>query len=226
MPYYLNVTFDLYFQGNMLQCYPECLNHTIYNVYPGITPICDEPSSVQAYSLSPTIVPTCSPSTKAPSLVPTRNNNIFPEERQALQDLYDSTDGPNWYNYYGYTRWDFSYPDTNPCDEGWHGVSCSLDYHITSLYLSYKNLIGTIPSTIDQLSFLQGLYLYSNQLIGTIPTTIGQLSFLQWLDLSYNQLTGTIPSTIGNLSSVQFLNLKYNRLTGIVPASLCQIYLK
>jgi hypothetical protein len=23
------------------------------------------------------------------------NNNISPEERQALQDLYDSTDGPN-----------------------------------------------------------------------------------------------------------------------------------
>ena len=54
----INVTFDLYFQGNMLQCYPECLNQSIHNVYPGSTPICDEPSSVQAFSLSPTVVPT------------------------------------------------------------------------------------------------------------------------------------------------------------------------
>jgi len=55
------------------------------------------------------------------------SNNISPEERQALQDLYDSTDGPNWYNG---ASWDFSNPNANPCDEGWRGVDCSDDYHI------------------------------------------------------------------------------------------------
>jgi len=146
--------------------------------------------------------------------------NIPPEERQALQDLYDSTDGPNWYNYGG---WDFSNPNANPCDEGWDGVYCSIDYHINDLYLDYRNLRGTIPSTIGQLSSLNFLYLSNNQLFGSIPSTIGNLSSVYSLHLEDNLLIGTIPSTIGQLPYLYELYLSNNRLTGIVPSSLCQM---
>jgi hypothetical protein len=183
--------------------------------------IADYPSTAPSFGLF-SRQPSSQPST-VPSVQPVVKNNISPLERQALQDLYDSTDGPNWYNYNSYTRWDFSNPYVNPCDEGWYGVTCSLDYHITSLYLSYRNLIGTIPSTIGQLSSLQYLFLSSNHLIGSIPSTIGQLSSLQALVLSYNQLTGVIPSTLGQLSSLYYLYLPYNNLIGTIPDTIGQL---
>jgi len=223
-------------EGNSIACYPLCFENTAIEVkvYPS-TPVCD---TLSVYSLSGPLKDATSSALVMASSV----SNISPLERQALQDLYDSTDGPNWIYYYG---WDFSNPYANPCDEHWYGVTCSADYHIISLGLFYKTgtipstigqlsslqslylnsnqLTGTIPSTIGQLSSLQYLYLYSNQLTGTIPSTIGQLSSLYYLYLAYNQLTGTIPSTIGQLSSLQGLVLNNNQLTGRLPSSLCQI---
>ena len=50
-----------------------------------------------------------------------RNSNIPSAERQALQDLYESTDGAHW-NYGSSssagTHWSFDDPDVNPCIEG------------------------------------------------------------------------------------------------------------
>ena len=175
----------------------------------------------------PTVVPTNSLLTVVPTLVPlsspsSNNNNIPPLERQALQDLYDSTDGPNW-NIPSQYHEDFSNPNANLCDL-WLTFQCSSDYHIIGLDLYYSNLIGSIPSTIGQLSSLEGLYLHANQLIGTIPSTIGQLSSLRNLDLSYNQLIGTIPSIIGQLSFLQRLDLSFNQLIGSIPSTIGQLY--
>ena len=167
---------------------------------------------------------------------------IPPLERQALQDLYESTDGPNWIANHG---WEFSDPNSNSCS--FFGVECDNGSNVSilslssnrlsgtipstigqltslkSLNLGDNELIGTIPSTIGQLTSLKSLYLGDNKLIGTIPSTIGQLSLnLFALSLSNNQLSGTIPQTIGKLSSLLFLGLNDNRLTGIVPFSLCQ----
>jgi Leucine-rich repeat (LRR) protein len=168
-------------------------------------------------------------------------DTISPLERQALQDLYESTDGPNWIANNG---WEFSDPNSNPCNffgvecDGSHVSILSLSSNrlsgtipstigqltsLKSLSLGDNELRGTIPSTIGQLSSLTSLYLGDNELIGTIPSTIGQLSLnLYALSLSNNQLSGTIPQTIGQLSSLSFLGLNDNRLTGIVPFSLCQ----
>lgn len=144
-------------------------------------------------------------------------DTISPLERQALQDLYESTDGPNWIANNG---WEFSDPNSNPCS--FFGVECD-GSHVSILSLSSNGLSGTIPSTIGQLTSLTSLYLGDNELIGTIPSTIGQLSLnLFALSLSNNQLSGTIPQTIGQLSSLSFLGLNDNRLTGIVTFSLCQ----
>ena len=143
---------------------------------------------------------------------------IPPLERQALQDLYESTDGPNWIANHG---WEFSDPNSNSCS--FFGVECDNGSNVSILSLSSNRLSGTIPSTIGQLTSLKSLYLGDNKLIGTIPSTIGQLSLnLFALSLSNNQLSGTIPQTIGKLSSLLFLGLNDNRLTGIVPFSLCQ----
>ena len=42
--------------------------------------------------------------------------------------------------------------------------------------------------------------------LGTIPSTIGQLTKLTYLGIEYNKLTGAIPASIGLLSSLQTYN--------------------
>jgi hypothetical protein len=78
--------------------------------------------------------------------------------------------------------------------------SCS-NSRISTLKLSNKNLIGSIPTEIGLLTGLRYLYLDNNQLNGTIPSTLGNLKNLQWLWLYNNKLTG-FPSSLLSLSSL------------------------
>ncbi len=50
--------------------------------------------------------------------------------------------------------------------------------------------------------------------LGTIPSTIGQLTKLTYLEFGNNKLTGTIPTSIGLLSSLRTLYLFFNSLNG------------
>jgi len=84
--------------------------------------------------------------TLALSAVSSNSINIPSTERQALRDLYDSTDGPHWTYYIGSGggAWDFSDPSVNPCDQNWYGIYCT-DNHIVYIALYYNVLYGTIP---------------------------------------------------------------------------------
>jgi hypothetical protein len=57
-------------------------------------------------------------------------------------------------------------------------------------------------------------------LVGEIPTSIGDLTFLTWLDLSRNNITGAMPSSIGNLAHLVYLSLENNMISGVIPSSL------
>jgi hypothetical protein len=61
------------------------------------------------------------------------------------------------------------------------------------------------------------LRLDNNKLVGTIPSSIGQLTAMVFLALGNNQLTGTIPSQLGQLTAMRELWLNGNKLTGLVP---------
>jgi uncharacterized repeat protein (TIGR01451 family) len=154
-------------------------------------------------------------------------NDIPISECQALVDLYNSTNGPNWTD-------NRNWLITEPCsfDNPWFGVSCSVSSgHVRGLWLHNNRLSGSIPSTIGNLTDLEVLYLLLNQLSGSIPSTIGNLTKLQELELHINQLSGGIPPTIGNLASLQQLILSNNQLSGSIPptignlASLQELYL-
>ena len=62
-----------------------------------------------------------------------------------------------------------------------------------------QGLVGTIPDSFADLSFLSTLSLASNSLSGTIPPYLADLSRLQNIDLSHNMLTKTIPAVLGKL---------------------------
>jgi Leucine-rich repeat (LRR) protein len=147
-------------------------------------------------------------------------------EIAALHDLYDATNGDFW-NWEGPGNiWNFTNP--NPCVDAWQGVNCSQVVsdgflHVVELALQEYGLIGTIPSSIAQLTQLVALNLSLNALNGTIPDCVGELAVLTELYLGRNRLSGTIPATLGQLTQLKVLALEYNLLTATLPDSFQQL---
>jgi hypothetical protein len=92
---------------------------------------------------------------------------LLPTEKTILECLYTATDGPHWYS-----TWDLT---TDPCQNYWHGVSCTCLYtatycNVLSLTSSYNQLQGTIPTCLTGLSLLDTLDLSANALVSSIPS--------------------------------------------------------
>lgn len=159
-------------------------------------------------------------------------------EKQALNDLFVQTNGTDWKNN---TQW---IETDNPCT--WHGIQCDNGVMpISEIQLNTHNLLGQLPSTLNQLADLKRLYLghnnlsggFSDQLYktrlhvlwiqdnafsGSISEQISQMTFLQDLNISNNQFSGDLPDNIGNLSRLESLDLSSNLFTGPLPQSFDQ----
>ncbi|XP_024362293.2 probable leucine-rich repeat receptor-like protein kinase At5g49770 [Physcomitrium patens] len=73
----------------------------------------------------------------------------------------------------------WSGPD--PCADKWEGILCE-DNRVVSLYLVNKELKGTIPPAIGDLTALQNLDLsFNGNLQGTLPDELGKLTSLEYL---------------------------------------------
>ncbi len=127
----------------------------------------------------------------------------------ALVALYNSTNGANWSE-----PWYL-----NESAENWAGVIIS-GGRVIELDLPDRNLIGTIPTAIGDLTALTFLDLSGNQLSGYIPAEIGGLTALGSLDLSWNTLSGNIPTEIAGITGLYYLRLRGNQLTGSIPTQL------
>ena len=158
-------------------------------------------------------------------------------QRQVLEDLYNSTNGPGWTIS---TNWLVG----DPCEQAWYGVVCSsFGDAVTRITLPGNNLVGTsgvasLPANFNALTSLIEVNLDANALTGAIPALTGlndlfyfrvsnnnltgpipQLSGLQALEkfLAYsNGLTGPIPE-LTNLPALEVVSVSYNRLTGSIP---------
>ncbi len=136
----------------------------------------------------------------------------------ALVDLYNSTGGPNWTN-----TWNLEEPVST-----WYGVTVNTAGRINSLVFNdgsteSNNLIGSIPSSLGNLTMLSELNLAYNQLSGSIPPSLGNLSNLFSLSLNDNQLSGSIPSVLWNITDIAEINLSNNQLSGGIPAPLSDL---
>lgn len=135
-------------------------------------------------------------------------------EYQALEALYNATDGNNWTNN---DNWDFT-GDENDVTDTWFGLIVS-GGHVTQINLQSNNLVGTIPAEIGDFPELIELRLNNNSLTSAIPVEIDGLINLSRLDLNDNDLSGTLPTELGSLTSLQIMQLQTNSFTGVVPAS-------
>lgn len=135
-------------------------------------------------------------------------------ECQALQALYSSANGAQWYDKSGWAT------TNTPCS--WYGVTCQAG-HVSQLDLRDNNLAGPLPAQLADLSQLRVLNLKRNALTGAAPAGLGSLAQLQTLELSENSLSGAIPTPLGSLAALQTLNLSNNQLTGAIPAQLTSL---
>ena len=94
-------------------------------------------------------------------------------------------------------------------------------YHLVHLW--GNDIVGSIPSTLSQLSKLHTLYLDDCHLDGEIGDTLNQLKNLKHLDLSGNKLRGHIPHGLGSLGQLRDLRLSNNLLTSTFPMSLISL---
>lgn len=144
------------------------------------------------------------------------------QEKQALIDFYNSTNGAGWV-----TKWNIALINNYPAIS-FVGVTIT-NGDVTAINLPDDNLVrGTLPTTIGNLTQLTGLTIRGsvpasvlrNIINGAIPTSISSLSHLTSLFLTKNECVGSLPAEIGSLTSLKYLDLSSSSgLTGPMPAS-------
>ena len=137
-------------------------------------------------------------------------------DRAVLVEFHKSTGGgETWGVPGGLSNW-----LTNlPLDE-WTGVNTNDDGRVIDIFLDSRDLQGTLPASLGNLTELEHLNLSGNDLTGSIPTSLGKLTKLTHLNLSYTDMTGPIPSSLGNLTELAYFNLSGSDFTGSIPSSL------
>eukprot|EP01084_Bolivina_argentea_P125797 222832_1 len=114
----------------------------------------------------------------------------------------------------------------------WYGIKCNSQNQTVNIELSINNIIGSIPSSISNLTMLSILDLYGNRPSNyygcttsnlqntSLPETIYNLKHLTKLDLEYTCLGGILNDKVGNLLNLEYLKLHGNFVTGTIPLSL------
>ncbi|XP_075658369.1 putative LRR receptor-like serine/threonine-protein kinase At1g67720 isoform X1 [Castanea sativa] len=110
----------------------------------------------------------------------------------------------------------------DPCvPTPWEWVACSSTTppRITKILLSRKNVIGEIPSELNNMEALTELWLDGNSLEGPLPD-ISNLINLKIVHIENNRLNGSVPSYLSSLPSLQELYIQNNSFTGEIPSGL------
>jgi hypothetical protein len=117
-----------------------------------------------------------------------------PEERQALIDLYNATDGPNW------PIGGFSWNTPAPLST-WTNVRVD-NGHVVSVVLGTFGITGTLPASLADLTFLEIADFRSCNLSGEVPD-LGSISTLEKFDISSNRFSfGDLETHFTNNSSI------------------------
>ncbi|KAK6943520.1 Leucine-rich repeat-containing N-terminal, plant-type [Dillenia turbinata] len=103
----------------------------------------------------------------------------------------------------------------------WTGVICNLtNQRVIGLILNHKSLVGSLPPSIGNLTFLTELNLRNNSFQGEIPEEVGRLQSLNHLNLSYNGFVGRIPTNLSRCTQLTIFTADYNELVGEIPDQL------
>ncbi|KAJ6818239.1 receptor protein kinase TMK1-like [Iris pallida] len=99
-------------------------------------------------------------------------------------------------------------PSADPCS--WDLVTCSASGRVTAIQVGDKNLAGTLPSSLGNLTALLRLELHSNRLSGPLPASLGTLASLQTLLLHKNRFESLPADLFAQMSSLESAYLDDN----------------
>ncbi|GAA6153778.1 hypothetical protein [Pseudoteredinibacter isoporae] len=179
--------------------YLNLLNGSLLLLAAACTPLVSQAqtqASVGAYDCS------------AQSQIPTAECN-------ALKDLFASTAGESWTNK---NNWGTG----NPGD--WDGVALigvAPNQNVITLSMDNNNMVGSLNSSLGNLTELRQLNFSQNSLTGPIPSSFSALINMRRLFLFNNQLNSGIPDIFGGWANVLLISIAENPdLGGTLPSSL------
>ena len=154
-------------------------------------------------------------------------------EKAILMLLYSACGGKDW------LQQDAWLTSSNVCN--WFGIECNEDENVKALILDNNNVIGTLPSEVFDLPYLDTLVLESNEMVVNFDN-IMQAQSLKYLDLkntalfdlngldkalnlkqvilSSNKIIGKLPDKLFALTNLEQLYLDSNKITGILPENI------
>jgi Leucine-rich repeat (LRR) protein len=159
-------------------------------------------------------------------------HGIPQNQYNALQDFYNSTNGPHWRWEIALTKlnfsvWNFTH-SANPCADNWQGLYCdctnSLQNRCTiaKIALGGYNLNDSIPNTFDAFTGLIQLTLENNHLTDPFPDSFQHLQNISILEMKFN-LFRNFPDSISHCKSLTYIDFAYNQLTNTLPSSITQL---
>ncbi|XP_059072720.1 probable LRR receptor-like serine/threonine-protein kinase At1g67720 isoform X2 [Cryptomeria japonica] len=104
----------------------------------------------------------------------------------------------------------------------WEGINCNNGPEIVRVLeidLSNRNLTGSIPSTLGNMTALVKLSLDNNHLTGGLPD-LSKLVILERLHLQNNDLSGDVPDWLSELPNLKELFIGNNNFSGVIPQKL------
>ena len=128
----------------------------------------------------------------------------------ALVELYNSTNGDNWYNNFGWKTYALQ-------KNYWYGVLSGIvdvDFRVYHLSLGGNRLTGDLPNQLGDLTGLSYLTLAGNPITGILPSTIGELHKLESLEIFSTNIS-SLPTTIGGLTSLKILDIGWTQIPEI-----------
>ena len=162
-------------------------------------------------------------------------SDVPTNECSALVDFYHATNGSGWAITGGWLA------NTGVCN--WSGITCSIDHHVSWVFLWSNSISGAIPASFGNLTGLSNFGVEHNN-ITSLPSTISNLRNLLVLDVSDNKISSippeigslpglrilslvsntisSLPSEIGNITGLQSLAVNHNQLTSL-PASFANL---
>ena len=103
----------------------------------------------------------------------------------------------------------------------WVGITCHrATQRVLILDLEDKQLVGSIPPSIGNLTRLIEISLGSNEFHGEIPQELGRLRTLESLNLSSNSLGGKISTNMSHCTQLRVFDLDTNEIIGSIPRQL------
>ncbi|OAY60554.1 receptor protein kinase TMK1 [Manihot esculenta] len=137
------------------------------------------------------------------------NSQATPSEDVAVMlDLKKSLNVPD----------SLGWSDPDPCN--WNHVGCSDEKRITRIQVGRQNLLGTLPSNLQNLTQLERLELQWNNISGPLPSLSG-LSSLQVIMLTGNRFTSIPSDFFSGLSSLQAVEIDSNPFSSwVIPESI------